>query len=188
MSAQGGQASVDGVEVSLKLVPDDCTSKDVGPFQLELSNKDGDFSNPIVLAEGGILEIGSILHHRIRPYSFPIDLPPGTNYFLRIRVKGSTVTGAPQGPLTVLALDNTSIATLVVNEVTCPIQVQGQAVGSNMILTGPNGYVFSYVFRDEQRAALSFPVDKPGTYLLKNTTITSICPAFQSVTVSKSCP
>lgn len=176
--------------------PESCTEIANHPLWLELSNGTGDFTSPMILFEGGIFQVAEALYGSEFPlaegdnsYSLPSSLAPGTNYLLRIRAKDTgLVSLSTVGPFTVPEPTTTSIASLAANETTCPVQVQGQAFGSTMILTGPNGYVFSYVFRDEQSAALSFPVDKPGTYLLKNVTSASLCPAIQTVTVTKSCP
>lgn len=192
----GGRLFLENFAIAITGEPESCTEIANHPLWLELSNRAGDFTSPTILFEGNIFQVVEALFgfefqmaEGDNGYSLPLNLSPGTNYLLRIRAKDTgVISQSTVGPFTVPEPHNTSITNLLVNETTCPVQVQGQALGSNMILTGPNGYVFSYIFRNEQSAALSFPVDMPGTYLLRNVTSTSSCPATQSIVVTKSCP
>ena len=118
---------------------------------------------------------------------FQRTLPPGSNYLLRFRVKDYNVIGKTLGPFTVLPPDNSSITNLLVDESTCPVQVRVQATSNNMVLTGNNGYVFSYVSRADSTTTVSFPVTQAGSYMLINSTSQPTCLARQTVTIIKSC-
>ena len=71
---------------------------------------------------------------------------------------------------------------------TCSAKITGLATGTNFVFTGPNGYVFSNVYRDPLTTnAFALDVRQPGTYVL--TTYLGGCSVTNSIVVTgTACP
>ncbi len=89
-------------------------------------------------------------------------------------------------------LQTTAISQLKADESGCPVNITGQATGSSFVFTGPNGYVFSTVYRLPGTYQVQGAVIKtPGVYTLQAVNLNAcggVAPVTMTVTVSKSCP
>lgn len=84
-----------------------------------------------------------------------------------------------------------TIISINTEESVCPVTLKGVATGTSFVFTGPNGYVFSTVYRQPGTYSVTAPNTlKPGTYTF-NVNYTTVCgttSAVQTVTVTKQCP
>ena len=85
------------------------------------------------------------------------------------------------------------ITSLSAVESGCPVRLIGQGTGNSFVFTGPNGYVFSNVFRQAgSHMIFAEGITNPGVYTLSATNVTncggSSVPVNQIVTVTRSCP
>nr|WP_293844580.1 immunoglobulin domain-containing protein [uncultured Arsenicibacter sp.] len=85
-----------------------------------------------------------------------------------------------------------TLSSLIADESGCPVKLIAQGTAGSFVFTGPNGYVFSTVYRQSAaRQATATQVKVPGIYTLRavNTTVCgSSTPVNLTVTVSRSCP
>lgn len=85
-----------------------------------------------------------------------------------------------------------AIFSLTADESACPVRLTGQATGSSFTFAGPNGYVFSQVYRQGG----TYPVSGINLLQTGKYTLTSVyrnqCgvsqPVTQTVTVTRNCP
>ncbi len=100
-------------------------------------------------------------------------------------VTGQVVVGGIQPP-------PAQILSFTADESACPVRLTGRGIATSFTMTGPNGYVFSTVFREgATHEAIGLNVKQPGNYTL-TATYTNSCgtstPVTRSVAVSRSCP
>lgn len=69
-------------------------------------------------------------------------------------------------PGSTLALANDVLVPASLGPNNCSVLVNTQAQGNSFVFTGPDGYVFSNVFRNAGTYPVSAPITKPGTYQL----------------------
>ncbi|OIN58029.1 beta strand repeat-containing protein [Arsenicibacter rosenii] len=102
----------------------------------------------------------------------------------------TTVTGSVVVAANVLPPPAT-INSVSADESACPVKLKGAATGTSFIFTGPNGYVFSSVYRQPGTYSVTAPnALKPGnyTFYVHYTTVCGTTNAVQTVTVVKQCP
>ena len=84
--------------------------------------------------------------------------------FSHIGVSAPFTVCPPAGSTQALASDVLVPTPLGPNN--CSVLVNTQAQGNSFVFTGPDGYVFSNVFRNAGTYPVSAPITKPGTYQL----------------------
>ncbi len=100
-------------------------------------------------------------------------------------VTGQVVVGGIQPP-------PAQILSFTADESACPVKLMGKGIATSFTMTGPNGYVFSTVFREgATHEAIGLNVKQQGNYTL-TATYTNSCgtgtPVTRPVAVSRSCP
>ncbi len=98
---------------------------------------------------------------------------------------GQVVVGSIQPP-------PAQILSFTADESACPVKLMGKGIATSFTMTGPNGYVFSTVFREgATHEAGGRNVKQAGTYTL-TATYTNSCgtsePVTRTVTVNRHCP
>lgn len=139
-----------------------------------------------------------------------ITLPPSTNTSALSGTVSCAISGPQTLTVTVAGLGGIPVSTslvsfsvvgttpppptvmsLSVDETNCPVRIVGQADGTSFVFTGPDGYVFSNVFRTGgTHTIVAEGIKKPGVYTLTstNTTCGLSATSTQTVVVSRSCP
>ena len=170
-----------------------CNDVSAYTYLTELSDATGDFSHPIILEESPNLSLTGLAHPPF--YQVPNNLPAGANYMVRKRVKNANSVAIPAGPF-VIGSPDPQIANLVVDQTGCPVKIQAQNQGNSLVLTGPNGYVFSYAYRQYGTNPIVFTPQTAGTYTLSSYSSLNnpACPSLtpqpvqQTVQISRNCP
>ncbi len=84
-----------------------------------------------------------------------------------------------------------TLSSLTADESGCPVKLVAQGTAGSFVFTGPNGYVFSSVYRQSaSRQVTATQVKVPGIYTLQGVNTTacgSSEPVTLTVTVSKNC-
>ncbi|OIN60708.1 beta strand repeat-containing protein [Arsenicibacter rosenii] len=102
--------------------------------------------------------------------SNPITVSPVSTTVYSVTGTRNGCVGVAVQPLSINCTDPISkaISATVVSVLgpgNCAVNIQGQGTGSSFVITGPNGYVFSTVYRRTGTYALSATgVRQPGTY------------------------
>lgn len=158
------------------------------PGRIELSDATGSFGTPITLAQFNTLSATSQALNS-GAFVFPLTLPPGNNYKIRVFISHNNgdVYSNAAGPFTVLPLPK--VTGLVVDDSSCPVKIQGNLTGTSFVLSSDNGYVFSYVFRENGAHVVSFQASQPGSYRLQVVVPNQTCLSLSDpIQLSQRCP
>lgn len=182
ISATGGCATDGKITVSLAGLPD-ITPRSLGGFYLSYIIDNGPVQTEPITLNGptATFQTSGGLAEGTHTISF-IGISPDPSVVFLLNQSASVYIGTPAPSITNLLSVNPG------NTGICGTTIQGQAVGNSFVFTGPNGYVFSNVFRN----AGSFNVfantlKEPGQYTLTVTFPANNCgtatTATQTITV-----
>jgi hypothetical protein len=122
--------------------------------------------------------------------SITVSLTPAFTGSFTVTVSGNTGTSLPtSGSVTINGGASSSISVIgslsstgTLGNGTCSVQINGTATGSVFVFTGPNGYVFSNVYRTSGTySVFAQGIKQPGVYTLSATT-SDACGSSPTVT------